>query len=355
MVKPMADEFYEKYQHLSHQELYRMLRAGSVTQVDGVADTWASIASTLGGLADSLRQDMDRLLGGLDGSTSQEVIEGISALARRAKTLAEEATSVRTGLTAMSQALAAAQRQAEEPQQVPDVTTQAVGSVLGAEVGHVPTADELARARERMVWLVARLAAQYGLAEHGNWPAATTLPSSIVGGALAVLQGHGHDDGRHSRRHGTRLEGVTDVVRHVVQPSHHSSPVHNVLAGQPGGLTQTSAEAAGVLRGAVGGSRAPSVHIVGGGAPAVPLPAADAPGAPAAAAAGAAPPPPLGLGGGGVAPSGGVLGGAATPGVGAPGGGPAAGGGLAPEVTWQAAEGVEWMDPDDAAPPVIGG
>jgi hypothetical protein len=353
MVPPMADEFYEKYKHLSHQELYRMLRGGSVRQVDGVGDTWASITSTLNGLADTLRQDMDRLLTGLDGSTTREVTEGISALARRAKTLAEEATGMRAGLTAMAQALAVAQRQAEAPQEVPAVTTQAVSSVLGAEVGHVPTPEELARARERMIWLVARLAAQYGLAEHTNWPAVAQLSTAIVGGAQLVHHGHGHDDGRHGRR-GTRLLGVTDLVRHQVQPSHLSSPLsgHNPLSAH--GLVQTSAEASGVLRGTSGGGRAPSVHVVSASS-AMPLPAAadgPAPTAGAGAAAAAAPPP-MGLGGASMASSGPVIGGSASPGMG-PGGGLDGGHGLAAEVTWQSADNVEWMDPEEAAPPVIG-
>lgn len=353
MVPPMADEFYEKYKHLSHQELYRMLRSGSVRQTDSVGDTWGSIASTLSGLAGSLRQDMDRLLTAITGTAGQDALEGISAIAKRAKLLAEEATSMRTGVTAMAQALAAAQRQAEAPQEIPAAPTTAVSSVLGAEVGHVPTPEELARARERMIWLVARLAAQYGIAEHAHWPALAALPTAIVGGAQLIHHGHGRGDGHHRRR-GTRLQGAGDLVRQRFKPS-FLTPQTGHGAASPLGLGYTSAESAGVLRSGAGGLRTPGVHIVGGGAPVVPLPNADGPGAAAAApAAGAAPPPPVGLGGAGMAQSGSVLGGSAAPGVGAPGG-VVGGHGLAGEVTWQSSDNVEWMDPDDAAPPVIGG
>ncbi|HZM84591.1 MAG TPA: hypothetical protein VFC19_53400 [Candidatus Limnocylindrales bacterium] len=359
VVSPMADEFYEKYKHLSHQELYRMLRAGMPRQVDGVGDGWATVASTLSGLADSLRQDMDRLLNGFAGSASNEVMEGLSALAQRAKTLAEEATAMRTGLTAMSQALALAKRQAEAPQEVPAALAQGVSFVLGAELGHVPTPEEQARARERMVWLVARLAAQYGIAEHANWPAVAALPIAIVGGAATVLHGHGyahgqgHGHGDRHQRHGTLLAGATDLVRHHNLPASHVTPLpsgHNVV--QPLGLTQTTAEAAGALRAAGAAPRAPSVHVVGS-TPAVAMPSTDSP----AATAAAAPPPPVGLGAGpgGMAPAGSVIGGSPAPGVSGPGGAPGGGLGLAGEVTWKAGDNLEWIDPDDAAPSVIGG
>lgn len=356
MVSPMADEFYEKYKHLSHQELYRMLQAGMPRQVDGVGDTWASITSTLAGLADTMRQDMGRLLGAFSGDASQEVLEGLGALAQRAKALAEEATAMRAGLTAMSQALAVAKQQAEAPQEVPAVAADVVSSVLGAEVGHVPTAEDLAKARERMIWLVARLAAQYGMAEHANWPAVAELSSAIIGGAVTtVVEDRGHGHGHH--HHGTVLQGVSDVLRHNSRPAPHlaSTPLTGQNPLLPQNLTHTSAEAAGVLRGAGPASRGtPNVHVAGSPAAAgaaAPLHAADG-----AAATTAAAPPPLGLGAGGMGPSGSVIGAPATSaGLGAPAGGLDSSGHLAAEVTWQTADNVEWIDPDDAAPSVIGG
>jgi len=356
----MADEFYEKYKHLSHQELYRMLHAGVPRQVDGVGDTWASVASTLSGLADSLRQDMGKLLGGFDGSASQVVVEGLSALAQRAKTLSEEATAMRTGLIAMAQALAAAKRQAEAPQQVPAALTQTVSFVLGAEVGHLPTPEEQARSRERMVWLVARLAAQYGLAEHANWPGATALSTAIIGGAVTVMHGHGHGHGDGHRRHGTRLHSAADFARHHHLQTSHLSPLlssHGVV--QPLGAGHTSAESVGALRAGGPGPHIPSVHIVGSTpAAAAPLHTADThTTATSAAAASPAPPPPVGLGAGGMgmAAGGPVLGSTATPSGGlGPTGGLDGGSGLAAG-TWQTSDNAEWIDPDDVAPPVIGG
>jgi hypothetical protein len=51
-----------------------------------------------------------------------------------------------------------------------------------------------------------------------------------------------------------------------------------------------------------------------------------------------------------------VIGGAPSSGLGAPGGGlVGGGGGLTGDVTWQAPDNPEWIDPDDAAPSVIGG
>lgn len=135
-------------------------------------------------------------------------------------------------------------------------------------------------------------------------------------------------------------------------------PSHGVV--QPQGLTQTSAEAA--LRGAGNAPRTPSVHIVGN-TPGGPMPAADThtPTAPAAAAgpAGGAPPPPvapMGLGAGGMASAGGpVIGGGATGSGMGPGGTFDSGNHLASDVSWQTSDNVEWIDPDDAAPSVIGG
>ena len=214
MVVSMADEYYERYKHLSHQELYRTLQAGSANQVDTVADTWASIGDTVSAISATLQQDLKRLLPDWTSQGSREFHYRLDLIARYAQTLADEASAMRTGLTVMASSLRETQRRAEPPSAGHDAAF-AVGhlldGVVGTNLGRVLPAAEKAQAHERMVRLIARLAAHYGVADHGTWPlmvpeAPIDLPASgvstgLAGGAGLIAgnprhHGHGHDRDR---------------------------------------------------------------------------------------------------------------------------------------------------------------
>src|SRR5262245_38966035 len=170
----MPDEYYERYRRLSHEQLFRELMAGSPAQVERVAGAWRAAGEAVGALAAELRADLTRLASTWSGLGSQEYTYRLGLVVAYAQKLAEEATAMRTGLGVMSGALTETQRLAEpdRPEPPVDATVAAFGGF--AALGRTMAADEKAKAHERVAVLVARLAAEYGVADHRSWP--TTMP-----------------------------------------------------------------------------------------------------------------------------------------------------------------------------------
>jgi hypothetical protein len=401
MVAFMADEYYERYKHLSHQELYRMLQAGSSPQVDTISDTWASVGDTVSALAATLQNDLKRLLPDWTSQGSREFHYRVELIVRYAQTLADEASAMRTGLTIMASSLRETQRRAESPSDSAFSVGDLINGVVGASLGRTVPAVERAQAHERMVRLVAKLAADYGVAEHGRWPDMTPqapidLPASAIGTGLASGTGlvavqprhrdrdhghhrdHGHRDHRDHRDHGHGQRSSSGHLHHGTLGSavigggsgwsQYSRPVH--LAGHAIGVDMSagahSASGGSIGSGGSGGSGGSSGSGgsgsgsggsgSGGSGPGAAgssgaSTATGASGGTMAGGGGAGAPMPMAPLGGGVAP-------AAAAGGAAPGGGAAIGGGgvTAAERAWHAPDPVDWADPDDeASPSVLGG
>jgi uncharacterized protein YukE len=322
----MADEYFERYKRLSHQELYQMLRVGNVRQVAAVADTWGSIADTLAALSATLTRDLDRLARSWTGNASREFSVRLSLVSEFAKTLAADAAAIRTGLNVMAGALREAQRQAEKP--LPDNQREPgeLPAVLGTSLGWAQPAYEAKRAQERMAWLVARLAAEYGVVAHGTWPSMLSEPPIGLPGVDDVVH-HVHD--RHTRRpHGTILAAAEhSPVRAASLPAASAvTPVRHEQ-WQPGGLASTPSYVAESTRASnsssssssSAGSSSSSTSPAGGNQAAVPM-------APAVGMAGTGPVP-------GAVPM-------VTP--------------VTPtNLAWQTAEHVDWSDHDTDAPPSV--
>lgn len=382
----MVDGLYERYRKFGHAELYRMVQAGKPRQVENVADMWASLADTAGALAAALRRDLARLQPDWIGRASDEYHHRLTALVRYAQMLADEAGAIRDGLIGMAHALAGAQGKAEPPEPAP-VLGSTVDAVLGSEVGRVMPVTERQRAHERIVSLVAKLAAEYGVADHSNWPANVPEPpahlpalagaSTVAGAVTAGLTGkhhhrhhdHGHRgddrrdrdrrdrDGRHRDRHDDdrrdrdRHDGLIDRTLAVLgtgtaeagsgwsQPdrtgpvgpmAEHHAPAHHT-AGHSSGAEKPT-----------GGTSAGSSSTT----PASTNPAAS--GGPAGQAGGGTPMP--------MAPMAPAMGGAPLGTGGASGGGVMVGvdPGLSSQ-QWRAPETIEWAEPEDndSAPPVL--
>jgi WXG100 family type VII secretion target len=178
----VSDEYYERYRHLSHDELYRMLRAGSPGRIDAVAATWKSISDTAAKLAANLRRDLDSLALSWTGPAGRAFVDRFGQVASYAQRLADESNAIRTGLSVMSAALAEAQRQAEQPDRVVPFE-RAFAGVVNSTLGHEMTVEAAEQARARIVQLVADLAAEYGVVDHGTWPAAIPpAPDGPAGG-----------------------------------------------------------------------------------------------------------------------------------------------------------------------------
>ncbi len=185
VVVEMADEYEARYRKLSHDELYRMLRAGSPTQVDVVADTWQTVESSLAAVVTALRRDLAALSAFWVGKGSREFQYRVGLIATYAQTLASEAAALHTGMSVMSGTLAQAQRQAEPGQGEP--TEWGIGGVLGTDLGHIAAEGERASAHERIVALVAGLAAEYAMADHRNWPATVPAPPPDLPGMPVLV------------------------------------------------------------------------------------------------------------------------------------------------------------------------
>jgi uncharacterized protein YukE len=195
----MPDEYYERYSKLTQQELYNQLMAGSPTQVETVSDAWHTIGDTIGALATSLTTDLTTLSTGWEGPAAKEFQNQIGMIVGYAQKLVDEGASISSGLSVMATILQQRQQAAEPPQPVPvlpDQTTAliAVDPVLGAALGYTPTPEEQAKAQQRMTQLVAQLASDYAVTDHGSWPAQlpeapptlpSTLPPVVVTAGLA--------------------------------------------------------------------------------------------------------------------------------------------------------------------------
>jgi uncharacterized protein YukE len=320
MVKHMADEYYERYKHLSHQELYRMLRAGSVRQVLEVADAWGTIADTLGALDAALTQDLHRLGRSWTGHASHEFAARLTVVANYARTLAAEASAFRKGLTAMAGALGDAQRRAESPELAAG-ETGALSGVLGADLGWALSPAEAKQAKERMVWLVAKLAAEYAVVAHTAWPAELPRPPVLLPGA-EVLTSRGKTRPKVPPVvAGTVLSGAV-VAAAAVEVSAGAAIPARMLAGSASLQSEqlrATASPAGNAAEAMENSRTSGTT-------------------PAAASAQAMPMAPVGLAGAGASPGAPMLGGQ-----------PAS---LAHQA-WQSADNVDWSDQEGDAPPSV--
>lgn len=173
-AETMVDEYYERYRRQTHEELFRQLMAGLPAQVDSVAAGWRKAENAVGSLAAELRADLARLAPTWSGTGSREYQYRLRLVVAYAEKLAEEATAMRTGLEVMSGALADARRRAapdrpEPPAPQLDAAAAALGGLTA--LGRTMPDDERAKARERVAAIVARLAADYAIADHRSWPA----------------------------------------------------------------------------------------------------------------------------------------------------------------------------------------
>jgi uncharacterized protein YukE len=243
VIEPMPDEFYERYRHVSHEELYTMLGAGSPQQVEELLTGWRSMETTISALSATLRSDLNRLREGWEGLAGQEFDNRVGLVSTYAQTLAAEYGAMHIGLLAMGSALAQALGQSEPPDATPPTTAGSantgmaagsvlgpVGTVVGAVIGGVMghTKDEHAReaAKERMTLLTAGLAAEYRVAEFHIWPATVPLPPPGMPAARPVetttsLAGGMTEERQRDERHRDRDQRGGDGPRgdHGPRPS----------------------------------------------------------------------------------------------------------------------------------------
>ncbi|MEV4489148.1 WXG100 family type VII secretion target [Micromonospora coxensis] len=197
-------EYTQRYQHVSHRELYDAVRAGDPQQVEGLASEWSSLRDTLDGLARDLDADLEKLAPTWTGDAAREFQDRLSLVVRYSTELAEGAADVRQGLNLMAGQLRTAQQKAESPEATDDhdkaidgATKGALlgvpGMIVGGIMGHQQDKAEQEKAHQRMVEVVADLAAGYEVARYGRIvdppPPPTRLPGDTDRGGVPAQRG----------------------------------------------------------------------------------------------------------------------------------------------------------------------
>ncbi|PWR11443.1 hypothetical protein DKT68_05740 [Micromonospora acroterricola] len=170
-------EYTQRYQGSSHQQLYDAVMAGKPEQIDGVAAQWASLKGILDGLGRELSGDLEKLGNTWTGSAGREFQRRLTLIVEHAEALGEGMAGIKQGLTMMAGQLRTAHKQAESPDETDD-NDKAVsgalkgaafglpGAVVGGIMGHQQDKEEQEKAHQRMVNVVAELAAGYDLSAY---------------------------------------------------------------------------------------------------------------------------------------------------------------------------------------------
>lgn len=189
----MTDEYYTRYQGYSHRELYNQLVAGEPAQVEAQADTWGRVHNALATVADQLEADLADLMRVWDSDAGAEFARRVSLVTSFTRGLAADANDVRAGLNLMANALQQAKSNAESPEETDDHDKAIIGGLIGSVAGPIGAAGgaligdqmdraERERAHQRMIQLVARLAASYQTTGLMAWPTdAATVPAGLPG------------------------------------------------------------------------------------------------------------------------------------------------------------------------------
>ncbi|BCL15714.1 WXG100 family type VII secretion target [Micromonospora sagamiensis] len=189
----MSDEYVQRYQPVSHEQLYQGVQAGDAEQIDTLATAWSSMKDTVDGLGRALREDLDALDRTWSGDAGDEFQRRVGLVVQYSTKLASGMGSVHEGLSLMSGPLRTAQRQAESPEETDDhdktiggAAKGALfgpgGAVIGAIAGHLQDQEEKEKAHQRMVKVVAELAASYDLSTFDRWTPPPPPPVDTPGG-----------------------------------------------------------------------------------------------------------------------------------------------------------------------------
>lgn len=185
--RTMPDEYAQRYGKLTQQDLYTQLMAGSPTHVSAVAAAWTTVSDTIGALVTSLNTDLTTLGAGWHGPAATEFQRQIGLISSYAQKLVDEGAAISNGLTVMATTLQQQQQLAEAPQPPlpePYAAFVATDPVLGTAAGYQQTADAQAAAQQRMSQVVAQLASDYAVTDHGSWPAQIPPPPPQLPGTV---------------------------------------------------------------------------------------------------------------------------------------------------------------------------
>jgi uncharacterized protein YukE len=257
----MVDAYYAKYSGLSHEQLYQQLEAGDPDQVDAVAAKFSSLRSTAESVRTSLYNDLKTLAQSWDSESGTEFQRRLDLVGSFAHGLHNEFDTMHGTLTQWSTLLRTARKQAENPAATDNnnnlVKDAAAGAAVGAAVGGAPgavvggviggifghSADdaEKEKAHQRMIKLVAGLAADY-VTYNQLPPTAVKPPPDLPGheptGSFSAQAGPSVGS-----PHGVGATGSAHMPNNVSAGT--TGPVHTVPATGGGNPTGVGAGGAG--------------------------------------------------------------------------------------------------------------
>ncbi|MEU4477185.1 WXG100 family type VII secretion target [Micromonospora sp. NPDC023966] len=173
-------EYTQRYEHVSHKELYQGVNAGDPKQIDGLSAQWTSLKGTLDDLGRDLTADLDALLKTWSGDAAREFHRRLNLVADYSGNLAEGMTGIRQALDMMASELRTAKAKAESPEETDDndkllsgagkgfLVGGLPGALVGGIVGHEQDKAEQEKAHQRMVQVVAKLAEGYDFSAYGR-------------------------------------------------------------------------------------------------------------------------------------------------------------------------------------------
>ncbi|MEV0153091.1 hypothetical protein AB0H57_05035 [Micromonospora sp. NPDC050686] len=189
-------EYTSRYQHASHEALYDGVHAGQPAQVDGLAAQWTATKDIVDGLARELGADLNKLANSWTGTASAEFQARVGLVADYSRALSDGMADVQRALSLMADSLTKAQQVAESPEATDDhdktisgavkggLVFGVAGAAIGGLMGHQQDKEEQERARQRMVQVVANLAASYDTSAFGRMlpppPPHPEMPGNLV-------------------------------------------------------------------------------------------------------------------------------------------------------------------------------
>ncbi len=255
----MANEYQANYQHLSHQELYDMLMAGQVGQVESTATDWNVLQQRADNLASALAGDLHRLAGNWNSASGQEYQRRVGLIGDYSSQLGEDFALMQEQLTTLAGDLRQAQDKgrADNPADIhpnhtlTDTLKGAVvglplgpvgilgGGAIGALQGHDADEAEKEKARQRMIQIVTDLATSYGVVGASQWNTEPTQPpADLPGGGTSGVGSSLSSSGSGSQAHGVRALGTASVGGQHRAPDPTAATTVAPL-NQPGGADGT--------------------------------------------------------------------------------------------------------------------
>ncbi|MGR6316899.1 WXG100 family type VII secretion target [Micromonospora soli] len=256
-------EYTQRYEHVSHKELYQGVTAGDPKQVDALSAQWSSLKDTLEGLGRDLTGDLEALAKTWTGEASREFQQRLNLVVDYSGNLAEGMAGIRQGLDMMASELRTAQAKAESPEETDDndkllsgaakgfLVGGLPGAVIGGVVGHEQDQAEQEKAHQRMVKVVADLAEGYDFSAYGRIVVPeepdNRLPghsdpsgSSLKNGPSVGTPAGGPSSGTFGP--GASASATTTGVHHTAPGSGTpGSGTGQTGAGQPGGVGSVGA------------------------------------------------------------------------------------------------------------------